>query len=129
MGNRQIPVALWAGIVAMMPATTHAQGITRQPLQTNDFPAGYTTVTAIATIAPGACAGLHIHPGLEMAYVMEGELILKVAGKPDQKFKAGDSFQNPDAVRHDACNAGNVPTKTLGVYVVERGKPIAVPAQ
>src|SRR4051794_2206801 len=107
MGTRQFAIALWAGIVALTPAFTQAQGITRQPLQTADFPAGYTTVTAIATIAPGVCAGLHIHPGLEMAYVIEGELILKVAGKPDQKFKAGESFQNANAVKHDACNPGN----------------------
>src|SRR6185295_5724627 len=104
MSKRQIALALWASIVAMTPATTHAQGITRQMLQTNDFPAGYTTVIGIATVAPGSCAGLHIHPGLEMVYILEGEFILKVAGKPDQKFKAGDSFQNPDAVKHDACN-------------------------
>lgn len=128
MSNRQIALALWAGIVAMTPATTHAQGIKRQMLQTADFPAGYTTVMGVATVAPGSCAGLHIHPGLEASYMLEGELTLKVDGKPDQKFKAGESFQVPTAAKHDACNTGNAPAKLLGVYVVERGKPVALAA-
>jgi quercetin dioxygenase-like cupin family protein len=128
MGNRHVAVALWAGMVVMTPAITHAQGITRQPLQTNDFPAGYTTVTAIATIAPSACAGRHIHPGLETSYVLEGEFILKIDGKPDQKFKAGDSFSVPIAVKHDGCNPGTAPAKLLGIYIAEKGKPLASPA-
>jgi len=112
-----------------LAAAAQAQGITRQPLQTTDFPAGYQTVTAIATITPGACAGLHTHPGLETSYVLDGEITLKIDGKPDAKMKGGDSFQIPISGKHDACNTGATPSKVLGIYIIEKGKPLASPAQ
>ena len=128
MINRTIALASLIGMTVIAPATAQAQGITRQIMQTTEFPAGYTTVTGIATIAAGSCAGQHIHPGLETSYMLEGEVILKIEGKPDQKFKAGESLQVPIAAKHDACSTGNAPAKVLIVYVIERGKPIASPA-
>jgi quercetin dioxygenase-like cupin family protein len=124
---RKITLASLLAIV-LAPAAAQTQGITRQVMQTTDFPAGYQTVTGVATIAPNACAGLHIHPGLETSYMLEGEITLKVDGKPDQKFKAGESLQVPIAAKHDACNAGNAAAKVFVVYVIERGKPVASPA-
>ena len=120
--------AVLAFAAVVLPAAALAQGVTRQVMQTTEFPAGYQTVTGIATIAAGACAGWHIHPGLETSYMLEGEVTLKVDGKPDQKFKAGESLQVPIAAKHDACNAGSAPARVLVVYVVEKGKPLASPA-
>jgi quercetin dioxygenase-like cupin family protein len=59
---------------------------------------------------------------------LEGEVTLKIDGKPDQKVKAGESLQIPIAGKHDACNTGNAPAKVLVVYVIEKGKPLASPA-
>jgi|SRR5215813_5730665 len=125
MINRKIVLASLLGATIIVPAAAQAQGITRQIMQTTEFPAGYTTVTGIATIAAGSCAGPHFHPGLETSYMLEGEIILKIDGKTDQKFKAGESLQVPIAAKHDACTAGNAPARVLIVYVIERGKPIA----
>ena len=112
----------------LTPAVVQARGITRQALQTTDFPAGFQTVTGIATVAPGACAGFHTHPGLETSYVLEGEITLKIEGKPDAKLKAGESFQIPINGKHDACNQGTTPMRVLAVYIIEKGKPLASPA-
>jgi quercetin dioxygenase-like cupin family protein len=60
--------------------------------------------------------------------MLEGEITLKIEGKLDQTFKAGDSLQVPIAAKHDACNTGNAPVKVLTVYVIERGEPVASPA-
>jgi quercetin dioxygenase-like cupin family protein len=128
MVNRTIALASLVTAVLIAPASVQAQGVTRQLMQTTEFPEGFTTVTGMATIAPGACAGRHIHPGLETSYMQEGEITLKVDGKPDQVVKAGQSFQVPIAARHDACNTGSAPAKVLVVYVTERGKPLASPA-
>ena len=127
MIKSKIALASFIGFVGTT-AIAQAQGVTRQVMQTTDFPAGYQTVTGIATIAAGACAGPHIHPGLETSYMLEGEITLKVDGKPDQKFKAGESLQVPIAAKHDACNTGSAPAKVLVVYIIEKGKPIASPA-
>jgi quercetin dioxygenase-like cupin family protein len=109
-----------AGAMAQTP-------IKRTPLQNTEFPPGFVTVTAIAEVS-GPCAGRHTHPGIETSYVMDGELVLKVEGKPDQTFKPGDSFTVPANTPHDACVVGGKPFKILAAYIVEKGKPLATPA-
>ena len=47
--------------------------------------------TAIAEIRARRRAGRHTHPGIEIGYVMEGEVDLMVEGQPAQHLKAGDS--------------------------------------
>ena len=59
---------------------------------------------------------------------MEGEATLLVDGQPPRVIKAGESFVVPAGTIHDAHNAGTTPAKLLGVYVVEKGKPLATPA-
>jgi quercetin dioxygenase-like cupin family protein len=118
-----------AAIVAPVVVSAIAQqpAIKRTPLQTVDFPAGYNVVTAIAEVPAGSCAGRHTHPGVESSYVMEGPVVVKIEGKPDQTFKTGDSFQIPVNAVHDACGVGGG-FKVLGTYIVEKGKPLASPA-
>jgi quercetin dioxygenase-like cupin family protein len=69
--------------------------IKRTVLRSIDYPSGYTTVTAIVEIAPGTCAGRHTHPGIDSGYVIQGDFVLKIDGKPEQIFKAGDSRRRP----------------------------------
>ena len=85
-------------------------------------------VVARVEVAPGAVAGWHTHPGDEISYVTEGEATLMVAGQPPRKVAAGDAFVIPAGVVHNAKNDGATPTKLIGVYVVEKGKPLASPA-
>lgn len=109
-------------------AAANAQGIKRTPLQKADFPEGRQSIMGIAEISPGVSAGRHTHAGMEIGYVIEGETTLMVEGKPDQKLKAGDSYQIPAGTPHDAKNTGDKPLKVLAVYIVEKGKPLATPA-
>jgi quercetin dioxygenase-like cupin family protein len=85
-------------------------------------------VSAIAEVPAGSCAGRHSHPGVESSYVMEGPMVVKIEGKPDQTFKAGESFQIPLNAVHDACGVGGQGFKVLGTYIIEKGKPLASPA-
>jgi quercetin dioxygenase-like cupin family protein len=103
-------------------------GIKRTPLQKVEFPDGYATVTAIAEVPVGGSAGRHTHPGIEMGYLMEGEADLIIEGKPDQHLKAGDSYSIPAGAVHDAKVHGDKPLKVLGIYVVDKTKPLASPA-
>jgi quercetin dioxygenase-like cupin family protein len=102
------------------------QGFTARVIQTVDFPPGYQTVTGIGEFSPGSCAGRHTHPGIENSYILEGEGVIKVDGKPDQRVKAGEPFQVPASVIHDACTTTGM--KILAVQIVEKGKPRATPA-
>jgi len=89
---------------------------------------GREAVVARVEVAPGAKAGRHTHPGDEISYVLEGEATLLVDGQPPRIIKAGESFVVPAGVVHDAHNDGSVPIKLVGVYVVEKGQPLAKPA-
>lgn len=114
--------------VVVASALAQQPAIKRTPLQTVDFPPGFNVVSAIAEVAPGNCAGRHTHPGVESTYVLEGAVLVKVEGKPDQTFKAGESFQLPPGVAHDACAVPGQVFKVLATYIVEKGKPVASPA-
>jgi quercetin dioxygenase-like cupin family protein len=102
-------------------------GVKRTILLRTDEPGSTTheAVMGIAEIAPGASAGRHRHPGIEIGYVLEGSLLLMHEGHANLPLKAGDTFKN-DGV-HDAKNTGDKPVKILAVYLVEKGKPLAEP--
>jgi quercetin dioxygenase-like cupin family protein len=100
----------------------------RTTIQTGDFPPGYETVMVIAEMEPGNCSGWHTHPGLESAYFLEGEVLMKFAGKPDLVVKAGQPVLIPPGLVHNDCNVSGKPFKALAHYIVEKGKPLASPA-
>ena len=73
--TRRIVLALTAASLAIAGAAIAQQtAIKRTPLQKIDFPAGYSTVTAIAEVPAGGAAGRHTHPGVEAGYILEGEV-------------------------------------------------------
>jgi quercetin dioxygenase-like cupin family protein len=109
-------------------AVAQQGGIKRTPLQKVEFPDGYNTVTGLAEIPAGGAAGRHTHPGIETGYVMEGEADLLIEGQPPLHLKAGDSYQIPAGAIHDAKVSGDKPLKVLGVYVVDKTRPLASPA-
>jgi quercetin dioxygenase-like cupin family protein len=113
-------------VLASLAPVIAQQGITRMPLTTVDFPPGYQTVTQFSQMAAGICAERHSHPGIETGYVLEGDLLLKIEGRPDQLFKAGDHIPVPLGVPHLPCTTGG--TKIFTVHIVEKGKPFASPA-
>ena len=128
MLKRSLIIAAVVAPVVIVSAVAQQSNIKRTPLQTVDFPPGYNVVSAIAEIPAGTCAGRHTHPGVESSYVMEGALVLKVAGQPDQTIKAGESFQVPPSAPHDGCTAPGQAVKILVNYIIEKGKPLATPA-
>ena len=112
------------------PAITQgAANIKRTPVQKFDIAGtNMETVIAIAEIIPNADIGRHTHPGIESAYVLEGDLVLKIAGQPDKAVKPGDSWLVPVGVIHDG-KTGAKGAKVIVTYVVEKGKPLASPAK
>ena len=119
------------GILSIAAGTLFAQasGLTRVMVGKGDVSVpGREAVVARVEVAPGAKAGRHTHPGDEISYVMEGEATLLIDGQPPKQVKAGESFVIPAGVIHDAHNNSTAPIKLVGVYVVEKGKPLATPA-
>lgn len=134
MKTTSLALAALAG--AMLGAagmhTLHAQqsGIQRALLQKMDLAPGTASLEAVlgtAEIPPGAAAGRHTHPGIEVGYVLSGEARMEIAGEPARLLKAGDSYAIAAGRPHDAI-AGAAPAKVVACYVVEKGKPLASPA-
>ena len=89
---------------------------------------GQEVVQAIVDLPNGARSGRHTHPGEEVAYVLEGEIILAVQGKPPRTLKPGDTFFVEKSRIHETINESGAPAKILVTYTVEKGKPLATPA-
>ena len=122
----------WTNPVAAqqnLPAPANqTQSIKRTPLQRFDVPGtAYETVIGLAEIIPNVLIGKHTHPGNESGYIIEGELTLLVAGQPEKLVKTGESYQVLPGVVHDA-RTGESGAKVIATYVVEKGKPLATPA-
>jgi quercetin dioxygenase-like cupin family protein len=126
-------VLKWSlGVAALAVAGglfAQASGLTRTLVGRVDVSIpGREAVVAKVEVAPGARAGRHTHPGDEISYVQEGQVELLIDGQPPRLVKAGESFVIPAGAVHDAHNASDAPVKLIGVYVVEKGKPLASPA-
>ncbi|CAN5155202.1 cupin domain-containing protein [soil metagenome] len=105
-------------------------GLTRIPVTKGEISIpDREAVISKTEIAAGGVAGWHTHPGDEMSYLMEGEMILTLAGQAPRKITAGEGFIIPAGVPHHAKNESATTTvKLLGVFAVEKGKPLASPA-
>jgi len=111
-------------------ATIQAQpGVKRTDLQRHDLSvAGHETVQARIDIAPGATANWHRHPGEEVIYVIEGVLEYQLEGKSAVTLRAGEVLFVPSGVAHKAHNPGTTNGAELATYIVQKGKPLVVPA-
>jgi quercetin dioxygenase-like cupin family protein len=104
-------------------ALAQQAGIKRTPLQKAEFPDGYATVTAMAEVPAGGSPGR-----LEIGYILEGEADLLVDGQPARHLKPGDSYQIAAGTVHDALVSGDKALKFIGIYVVDKTRPLASPA-
>ena len=117
-----------AALAAASLPQAQAPGIKRTLLQRGDVADNREAVMGVAEIAPGAAAGRHTHPGIEVGMVLEGTSLLEVDGQAPRTLNAGDSYFIPAGVVHNATCTGDKATKVLATYVVEKGKPLASPA-
>ena len=120
--------AAFAALVVLSAPGASAQ-VKRTPVLTADVATpGREAVVVRGEIGPGATAARHTHPGDEISYVMEGEVELLVDGEPPRVIKTGEAFVVPAGKIHGARNGSGTLVRFVGVYVVEKGKPLATPA-
>ncbi len=112
--------------------TLNAQqaGFKRVELERHDIDnPGHEAVLARGEISPGASAPKHTHPGEEVGYVLEGQIVLDVENKPPVTLHTGDVFFIPAGTVHGAKNSGATLARVLSTYIVEKGKPLATPVK
>ncbi|MFL6333018.1 MAG: cupin domain-containing protein [Pyrinomonadaceae bacterium] len=121
---------LAGGGLALHAARAQPPGIRRTDLQRHDLGVpGREVVQARVEFDPGAASGRHSHPGEEIIYVLEGSLEYRVEGRPPVTLHAGEVLFIPAGTIHAAKNVGSGNGAELATYVVEKGKPLVVPAE
>jgi quercetin dioxygenase-like cupin family protein len=130
-GFAALALALAATVASaqvMTPPPGAKEPITRTPLQRSEYPEGHYTYVMMVEIVPNGTAAPHTHPGIETSYILEGDLTLTIQGQPPRELKAGDSFTIPPHAVHTGT-AGDKGMKLIGIFVVDKTKPLASPAQ
>jgi quercetin dioxygenase-like cupin family protein len=79
---------------------------------------------------PGESSAAHRHPGITIAYVLEGEIRSKVGDDPERKYSAGQVFlETPNQLHSVSGNASTAkPARLLAVMLAEKGKQLTTPA-
>jgi quercetin dioxygenase-like cupin family protein len=116
--------------LSLLAAAAASAQIKRTPVLKADVAApGHEAVVVRAELDPGLSVPRHTHPGDEISYVLEGEAEVLIDGEPPRLVKAGEAFVIPAGKVHSARNPGRAPLRFVGVYVVEKGKPLVIPAK
>ena len=62
------------------------------------------------------------------SYVLQGQIQITFDGQPPHQLKPGDALVIPMGTVHNAVNMGSTMAIISAVFVVEKGKPLATPA-
>jgi quercetin dioxygenase-like cupin family protein len=125
-----VAVLLVASGLALYAAQVQQPGIKRTDALRHDLGVpGQEVIQVRVDIPPGVLAARHSHPGVEIAYVLEGSLEYQFDGKPPVTLKAGEALFIPAGTIHSAKNVGSGNGAELATYIVEKGKPLVVPAK
>jgi quercetin dioxygenase-like cupin family protein len=130
--TRIVAVSLLAIVSALALHLASAQqpGVKRTELQRHDLSApGREVIQVRVAVDPGVALPMHSHHGEETVYVLEGTWEFQLEGKALQTLKAGDVAFVPTGVKHWAQNVGSDTGSVLATYVVEKGKPLVIPAK
>jgi len=125
-------VGIAIGVITTQVLMAQQAPVTRTTLQQKDIEgvAGKEVIMYVADVIPSGVAGRHFHPGPEVAYVLEGSLIIEPDGKPPLTLKKGESFHNPAKAVHNAKNgSATAPAKVLVVLIGEKGAPLSTPVK
>ncbi|MEV0254041.1 cupin domain-containing protein [Streptomyces sp. NPDC050732] len=107
------------------PAHDPTAGVTRTLLQENPSPAkGWKTVQTLVEIPRRRESGRHSHPGVEVGYIVRGDVSMEFDDGTTLRLRTGDPFFIPSDTIHNARNIGKVTTMMLSTYVVDETKPL-----
>lgn len=91
---------------------------------------GWAATVVEVSYGPGDSSRAHRHPGITLAYVLEGEIRSRVGDGPEKTYTAGEMFiEAPNELHAVSGNASTTkPAKLLAVLLAEKGKPLSAPA-
>jgi len=121
----QAPLAHHDHATALPAPAFDAKGIARTETVRSEFDSKRQAIQVRVDFAPGASFPKHSHPGVEIAYVLSGQIEYEMEGKTI-RLKAGESLYIPAGAVHSAKNIGSGVTSELATYLVDKEKPIVI---
>jgi len=88
------------------------------------------SATAVeVSYAPGESSAAHRHPGITIAFVLEGEIRSKIGDEPENTYTAGQMFlETPGQIHAVSRNASATrPAKLLAILLAEKGTQLTTP--
>jgi quercetin dioxygenase-like cupin family protein len=123
-------LAVAAPTSAQAPAVSPAAKVT--PLLTKPLAgiAGKEGLMVVVEYPPGVASAAHRHNANTFVYVLEGSVVMQVAGGQEMTLTAGQTFyESPSDVHTVSRNASNSkPAKILVLLVKDVGAPATLPA-
>src|SRR5689334_7144281 len=113
---------------------TAPQPIKRNPIFQHDLPRLSLDNWAVTVVevryGPGERSPSHSHPGITIAYVLEGEVRSQVGDQPERTYGVGEMFFENPGERHGVSgNASDTrPARLLAILLAEKGKALTSPA-
>lgn len=85
---------------------------------------GMEVIASIGEYKPGESIDLHIHHGIEAAYVVQGASV-QVPGREPMMLPTASTVMNLRDVKHGGFKVvGDTSLKLFTVHVVDKGKPL-----
>jgi len=85
---------------------------------------GMEVIASVAEYKPGDSLGLHIHHGVEAAYVLQGASV-QPEGKEPIALPTGATLLNLRDVKHAGFKVvGDTSLRLFTVHIVDKGKPL-----
>jgi quercetin dioxygenase-like cupin family protein len=120
---------LFASAAAAQPVAPSAKvtPLLTKPLAGID---GKEGLMVVVEYPPGVASAAHRHNANTFVYVLEGSVVMQVAGGPEVTLTAGQTFyESPSDVHTVSRNASNTkPAKILVLLVKDVGAPVTLPA-
>ena len=115
------------GDAAPTPAPVAVSTLMRRDLA--ELP-GKEALMLTVEYAPGASSPPHRHDAEVFVYVLEGAVVMQLAGQPRQTLGPGETFhEGPADVHVSSANANaTAPAKILVVMLKDKGRPVSQPA-
>jgi quercetin dioxygenase-like cupin family protein len=127
---------LTAAALATLADDSNAQSAASnaRPIFQHDLPdvnlSGWSATAVEVSYAPGQSSPAHRHPGITIAYVLEGSIRSKVGDDPEQTYNVGQMFiESPNQLHAVSRNASTTqPAKLLAILLTKKGAALTTPA-
>jgi quercetin dioxygenase-like cupin family protein len=134
MVNRRVLLGSAGALLAEALLSTAQTAGGRKIVFEHDLPdlslKGWSVTVVEVSYAPGESSSAHRHPGITIAYVLEGEVRSKVGDDPEKTYATGQMFlETPNQLHAVSGNASKTkPARLLAVMLAEKGKQLTTPA-